>query len=469
MTGEFLFYEIDWVHFYLRCTSASENLLTDAAIEKLHQNTYLIDFLKYMLVRDPRHRPTIDKALKRFEHLHALLVNSPPAHYRPASSYQISSFSEFERAVHECQSLMNSRSIQIKLQRPSPSFLRITHDLYLCSNVFLKENFSWIVTMGITHMVYSEVDEIALKRFQNVMIGHFPLQSLAGVMDFLRSAHVTKGRVLFVENNSSNIRECLLLCLSEVFLTSFYETWSLVNSQVLFMNIPIDSLRIYSNYTLLQNKIRQYLSLFPKYQCLCGCCSIILHRKKADPKNQVIRQCSCARQYRNVDTSDCPSPGCGDFLTILKDMHNISWPSLQWGFACKEDLLYCLTTQNKNEEQILLTSLNLDSNAELMRVIEKRPWRSGADQWSLYKCKICHMWIYAIANDDSKVAYLMNINTTGISPGIMSGGNKLSVPVLSKIQLPFVMIQKGNEMIKPPITVNAFAPTNKANSGRLLT
>jgi hypothetical protein len=78
--------------------------------------------------------------------------------------------------------------------------------------------------MGITHLVYSKVDEIALKRFQNVMIGHFPLQSLAGVMDFLRAAHVTKGRVLFLENNSSNIRECLLLCLSEVFLTSFYET-----------------------------------------------------------------------------------------------------------------------------------------------------------------------------------------------------------------------------------------------------
>ena len=462
LTGEFLFYEADWVHFYIRYTSVTEELLTEERIEKLHQNTYLVDFLKYMLVRDPRHRPTIDKALKRFEHLHALLVNSPPAPYRPPSSYQITSFSEFERVVHECQSMMNSKSVQIKLQKPSPSLLRITHDIYLCSAAYLKDNFSWIVEMGITHLVYSKVDEIALKRFQNVMIGHFPLQSLAGVMDFLRAAHVTKGRVLFLENNSSNIRECLLLCLSEVFLTSFYETWSLVNSQALFMNIPIESLRTYSNYTLLQNKIKQYLALFPKYQCLCGCCSIILHRKKADPKNQVIRQCSCARQYRNVDTSDCPSPGCGDFLNVIKDMHNISWPSLQWGFACKDDLLYCLTSQNKNEEQILLTSLNLDTNAELIRVIEKRPWRSGADQWSLYKCKVCHMWVFALANDD-KVAYLMNINTTGISPGIMSGGNKLSVPVLSKIKLPLVMIQRGNEIIKPPITVNSFAPSNKIN------
>ena len=142
LTGEFLFYEADWVHFYIRCTSVTEELLTEERIEKLHQNTYLVDFLKYMLVRDPRHRPTIDKALKRFEHLHALLVNSPPAPYRPPSSYQITSFSEFERVVHECQSMMNSKSVQIKLQKPSPSLLRITHDIYLCSAAYLKDNFS---------------------------------------------------------------------------------------------------------------------------------------------------------------------------------------------------------------------------------------------------------------------------------------------------------------------------------------
>lgn len=469
LTGEFLFYEADWVHFYIRCTSINEELLTEGRIDKLHQNTYLIDFLKYMLVRDPRHRPTIDKALKRFEHLHALLVNAPPAPYRPPSSYQISSLSEFEKTVQECQASMICKSSNFKQLRPSPSLLKITHDVYLCSSIFLKENLTWLVNLGITHMVYSEVDESLLKRFQNVKIGQNPLQSLAWVMDFLRSAHVTKGRILFVENNSSNIRECLLLCLSEIFLTSFYETWSLVNSQVLFMNIPVESLRTYSQYTQMQSKIKQYLALFPKYQCLCGSCSIILHRKKADPKNQVIRQCSCAWQYRNVDTSDCPSSGCGDFLNVLKDMHNISWPHLIWGFACKEDLLYCLSSQNKNEEQVLLCSMNLENNSEIVRYIEKRPWRSGADQWGLYKCKVCHMWIYAVANDDSKVAYLMNINTTGIPPGIMSGGSKLSVPVLSKIQLPLVMVQKGNDMVKPPITVNAFAPINKPNSGRLLT
>ncbi len=34
----------------------------------------MIDFLKYVLVRDMRLRPTIDNVLKRFEHIHALLV-----------------------------------------------------------------------------------------------------------------------------------------------------------------------------------------------------------------------------------------------------------------------------------------------------------------------------------------------------------------------------------------------------------
>ena len=469
LTCEFLFLEADWVHFYIRCTSPNEELLTEDRMEKLHQNTYLIDFLKYMLVRDPRHRPPIDKVLKRFEHLHALLVNSPPAPYRTPSSYHIGNLNEFGEVVQECQKLMTTSSTRIRKSKSSPSLLRITHDVYMCSHAYLKENFDWITSIGITHMVYSEADESTLKRFQNIMIGHFPLQSLAGVMDFLRSAHMTRGKVVFVENNTSNIRECLLLCLSDIFLTSFYETWSLVNSQTLFFYLPTESLREYSRYTQLQFKIKQYLALFPKYQCLCGSCTIILHRKKADPKNQVIRQCSCAKQYRNVDTSDCPSPGCGDFLNTIKDMHSINWPYLQWGFASREDLLYVLNSQSKNEEQILLSSLNNDSNSELVKWIEKRPWRSGADQWALFKCKVCHMWIYSLSNDGDKIAYLMNINTTGIQKGIMSAGGKLSVPVLNKIQLPLVMVQKGNEMVKPQITVNSFAPTNKVNSGRLLT
>jgi hypothetical protein len=51
---------------------------------KIGHNIYIIDFLKYILVRDQKHRPNIENVLKRFEHVHALLVtNSNP----PTSSF----------------------------------------------------------------------------------------------------------------------------------------------------------------------------------------------------------------------------------------------------------------------------------------------------------------------------------------------------------------------------------------------
>jgi hypothetical protein len=35
-------------------------------MKKLNNNIYLIDFLKYILIRDPQHRPAIDSIIKRF-------------------------------------------------------------------------------------------------------------------------------------------------------------------------------------------------------------------------------------------------------------------------------------------------------------------------------------------------------------------------------------------------------------------
>jgi len=83
LTGEYLFFfGDDYVHFFLRVTDPKEQLLTDDKLELIGKNVYLIDFLKYMLVRDTRLRPTIDNVLKRFEHVHALLVSTSSANSR---------------------------------------------------------------------------------------------------------------------------------------------------------------------------------------------------------------------------------------------------------------------------------------------------------------------------------------------------------------------------------------------------
>lgn len=82
LTGEFLFHSQDYIAFYMRVTKTNEQLLTNEKLEKISNNVYLIDFLKYMLVRDPKLRPPIESVLKRFEHVHALLVSTSSANGR---------------------------------------------------------------------------------------------------------------------------------------------------------------------------------------------------------------------------------------------------------------------------------------------------------------------------------------------------------------------------------------------------
>ena len=96
LTGDFLFYHPDWVNFYIRITSPNEVLLQEEKMTKVGNNVYLIDFLKYILVRDPQHRPSIDNILKRFEHIHAILVsNTGYADKYESASNQISNIVPF--------------------------------------------------------------------------------------------------------------------------------------------------------------------------------------------------------------------------------------------------------------------------------------------------------------------------------------------------------------------------------------
>jgi hypothetical protein len=75
LTGEFLLYHPDWAHFFVRIIKHTEDLIPQEKLEMIDNNQYIKDFLKFILIRDQRLRPTIDKVIKRFEHIHAILCN----------------------------------------------------------------------------------------------------------------------------------------------------------------------------------------------------------------------------------------------------------------------------------------------------------------------------------------------------------------------------------------------------------
>lgn len=66
MTGEFLFNSNDWVHFFMLVSSQGEDIISQQNCEKMKNNIYLIDFIKYILIRDPQHRPSIQSIICRF-------------------------------------------------------------------------------------------------------------------------------------------------------------------------------------------------------------------------------------------------------------------------------------------------------------------------------------------------------------------------------------------------------------------
>lgn len=78
--GDFLFYDPDWIRFFLRVTSPGSELVPkprEAELREVH--TPLVDFLEWLLVRDPDRRPTLLEAIKRFD----VILTGPVPPYAP--------------------------------------------------------------------------------------------------------------------------------------------------------------------------------------------------------------------------------------------------------------------------------------------------------------------------------------------------------------------------------------------------
>ena len=76
LTGEFLFYDQDWVRFFIRVTSPGQELITPEKIEKIDNNQILVDFLLFILTRNPHMRPSVHDVIKRFKYERVRLTSS---------------------------------------------------------------------------------------------------------------------------------------------------------------------------------------------------------------------------------------------------------------------------------------------------------------------------------------------------------------------------------------------------------
>ena len=168
------------------------------------------------------------------------------------------------------------------------------------------------------------------------------------IMDFMREVFLYRGNMIFVEDDNISInskqdklvlRTTLLFCLTYFFKCSIYETWTLINSQILFFFIPFSNLSIMSNCMVQQFKILQYMNGFPKVQCICGCTTVILKKQFNSEKNILIKPCSCSRDSRTIDFSDCPSDGCTEYMKYIKERYKIGWDCLKLAYFGANDFI----------------------------------------------------------------------------------------------------------------------------------
>lgn len=69
LTGEFLFYDEDWVRFWLRVTTNTQDLISEKKKEAIHHNQPIINFLQWVLIRDAAYRPSYHDLIQRFSSL----------------------------------------------------------------------------------------------------------------------------------------------------------------------------------------------------------------------------------------------------------------------------------------------------------------------------------------------------------------------------------------------------------------
>ena len=130
----------------------------------LDNNVYLIDFLNFMLIKDPRLRPSISSVIKRFEHVYALLVVTGPSRAEIKSNKPAMTESKLLEYLSESVDMLqlghelkfNNYGTQMSnSDKAIETILPISKDLFYCNkNVCLgDDSYQTLLNKKITHVV----------------------------------------------------------------------------------------------------------------------------------------------------------------------------------------------------------------------------------------------------------------------------------------------------------------------------
>ena len=157
LTGNFLFEEIqdNYLEFMYKIDKSSiSELLTEKKLCLIDNNPYLVDFLKFMLVKNQTYRPNIDTVIKRFEHVYALLEGGTGAMIQKRDfdmlqyDNKIYNESYFENSIENCEDMINNednawnntfnKNLLFNNIKLIPEILKLTNDIYIAQYDFIE-------------------------------------------------------------------------------------------------------------------------------------------------------------------------------------------------------------------------------------------------------------------------------------------------------------------------------------------
>ena len=455
LTGNFLFEEIQDNYMGFLCKIEKMpviDLISKEQIALLDNNRYLTDFLIYLLDKNQSFRPNIDTAIERFEHVYALLVGGAGTllHKNSVDNLEFASkrYNEnyFEMCIDNCENMINnidniwnneySKEELFTGIKSIPEIFVLTSDIYCAQYDYIEnsKNSSFItnklLSLGITHIISwtkTRNRDINEKFYYLNLIDTYdanntinmkspsPFSFLFKTIDFFRHCMTYKGKILFIDDylytnipNKPNflIRSLILIIFSYLLNQNAYDTWTYLNSKLLFFNIPINSyLPQISNWVMNQNSIFHYLSAFPIYRCFCGGCQLILKRNFT---SKTVKKCNCQRGHSSQQYSECPSNGCNEYINNIKKFYNISYDTLNWIPVTIDDFFIGIndsTGYSQNYKKIISNSRGFEENLGQDSINDKYSMKASGrkNMWTVYKCKICHCWLFGECMDKIQI------------------------------------------------------------------
>jgi len=466
LTGDFLFYDDDWVKFFIRVTQPGQELITSERKAKYCDIPAITDFFEYIFIRDPFYRPTLRDLLTKFTSMKPVIlaqweqlvqeldsnlnnasgtaqpklyynggdgtrykskVGGPSGHYTPGRFHPHAA----KLSVHNTKSTttiaLNDHNIidseeltefpEHKHFMEVPSL--ITPDMYISSfKPSLKKNLL-INTFHITHIINCTGSPNAFPdhfEYLHLQLHDNPsqdiLHSLVLAFDFIRDAIMHHGKVLIVSDKGVSRAAALAIgYFMDSRSISYFEAFLLIRDRRYIVQPNagfVEQLCRWGKQRRTQKGLAESWGGGESYststtQYQCLCGACVFTLLSPFDSSKFNNPKQCSCTGNTANSHSLED--CPNFLGCAN-------------FLAEMKKLHNYNSRNfVNWGYINITNVVGDYKRSSIEI--KNPIK-GKKEWELYKCKTCHFLTYAVSIGSLKqpeklVAIVTNLKTSELT------------------------------------------------------